>query len=147
MSSSPQQMQNQLRYTWSSSKIGRQENRLLHFSVIFQSCFSFSSWHRKILGVSKWNTMQNSVKSGGSCKHLETWITVKKWHNSSLFVRVQRLHQKKPNPCLSCEVSNQQRRYRVCLQIQQTILIYFQNDQLVIVSVLHYCPERKKHYP
>lgn len=32
----------------------------------------------------------------------------------------------------------------VCLQIQQTKLIYFQNDQLLIANVLHYCPERRK---
>ena len=32
----------------------------------------------------------------------------------------------------------------VCLQIQQTKLKYFQNDQLLVASVLHYCPERRR---
>lgn len=117
----------------------RQENRLLQFSVIFQNCFSFSSWHRKILRVLKWNTVQNTLKSGGSCKHLETWITVKKlslWEFKSSI-------RKSPTPAYLVSFLTS-REGTVCLQIHQTKLISFQTDHLLIANVLHYCPERRK---
>lgn len=84
------------------------------------------------------------MKSGGLCTHLETWITIKSEIIQPSLWEFKGNLRKKHNPCLSGELSNQQRRYRVSPDSAKTPLISFPNDWLLIVSVLHYCPERRK---